>query len=325
MHKKILFVAPIGNGWPSELYKKIVPLLQEQYGEEFEVELSRSVLWWIKAHFSWKKYDTIVSVLPFLWKPCKNFVLNIHGDYRVERGFGSIWGILAYMYPYTLLFADIIVYPSEYLRKSMNIQRKQQYIIGNICPFPPVDIPKTISSEKEEFTLITTTNWNNPDKANAIIELAKQLRETDFSDKKIVWKIIGGGYEIYEKTLMEIFEKWKNFTINLLGFVPNNRIQEILSWGDIFIYATHRETFGIAILEAASQGIPLVLVQHEAFIWLWNDKSIFDLSDISDELSRMMSDRVYYATRSEMSISDADKFKKDNILKLWRTLLEKSY
>lgn len=85
--KKIAFVSPIGNGGPTELYRKLVPILNETYGDSFECNLINTTSGWIRLHRNTEKYDIIVSVLPFLWKPphCQ-FILNIHGDYRMDRG-----------------------------------------------------------------------------------------------------------------------------------------------------------------------------------------------------------------------------------------------
>ena len=324
--KKIAFVSPVGNGGPTELYKQLVPFLNEKYGDIFECTLIHSTLEWLKLHANMKRYDIIISVLPFLWKPphCR-FILNIHGDYRMDQGMHSVWALLAYLYPYSTLFADCLIFPSEYLKKTLWFTHQKQLVIGNFCAFPIKDEPKVYGAEKRDFTWITTTNWNNPHKAKATLELIENIYHGSYGDRKITWNIIGGWWEKYETDIQNILQK-RNSPISLqcLGFKKNEEVVSLLNESDIFIYATHAESFGIAILEAASQWLPLVLMDHPAFHGLWDESSIhYSYQAISEELIKLMNSIAYCQNQSTKSVKNVQKFSQENILEKWIVLLTK--
>ncbi len=317
--KNIAFVSPIGNGGPSELYKTLVPLLShEMWGHSINLVMSTKE--WIKLHFYGGKYDTIVSVLPFLWKPnCQNFILNIHGDYREDRGWKNPGAVLAFFYPWSARFADMFIFPSEYLRKKLNLQHKHERIIGNICAFPIRETPK----EKvwNPIKLISTTNWNHPQKAEAMLTLIKTIIEQK-EVENIEWTIIGWWDLLYKEYIESITKKNISIKVQTVGLQENKQVQKLLEESDVFIYATYVETFGIAILEAASQWLPLILLSHDAFSWLWNDEAIFHLDDMAHEIKKLKEDELYYRNRSEASLTDARKFRKEWISKKWKDLFD---
>lgn len=320
--KKIAFVSPVGNGGPSELYKQLVPLLNEMYWDFFECTLINTTSRWIGLHFNRERYDIIVSVLPFLWKPphCQ-FVLNIHGDYRMDQGLSSPWSLLAHLYPYSVHFANQLIFPSRYLKENLWLNHRNQDIIGNICPFPIRQDTKSWEDGKSEFHCITTTNWNNQHKARAILELAAVLARGDFDWKKIFWSIIGWWSEKYETSLWKILEKNPNIRADLLGYRQNQEVLSLLQKGDIFLYATHAESFGIAILEAASQGLPLVLVDYPAFHGLWDEESIYRKEGINKEIKQLTTITDYYIHRSKNSLEMANNFGQKDILEKWHNTL----
>jgi glycosyltransferase involved in cell wall biosynthesis len=149
------------------------------------------------------------------------------------------------------------------------------------------------------------------------------LAQWDFSGENILWSIIGWGEETYKEALQNRVKWNASIRVSCLGYKKNEEIYSLLQESDIFLYATHAESFGIAILEAASQWLPLVLMKHEAFVWLWNDTSIFELSEIPIELTRLMSDTDYSTSRSETSLYDARKFEVDVILEKWKRFLNR--
>jgi glycosyltransferase involved in cell wall biosynthesis len=46
--------------------------------------------------------------------------------------------------------------------------------------------------------------------------------------------------------------------LHLLGEIPRNRIGDVLASGDVFVFASRTETFGLSVAEAALAGLPVV-------------------------------------------------------------------
>jgi glycosyltransferase involved in cell wall biosynthesis len=45
--------------------------------------------------------------------------------------------------------------------------------------------------------------------------------------------------------------------VTIKDFLPNNKVAELISEADVFVFASGCETFGIALLEAMTIGIPI--------------------------------------------------------------------
>jgi glycosyltransferase involved in cell wall biosynthesis len=50
--------------------------------------------------------------------------------------------------------------------------------------------------------------------------------------------------------------------VNWLGFVPHSKLPQVFADADVFAYPTSEDPFGIAVLEAAAAGLPLVVSPH---------------------------------------------------------------
>jgi len=108
-----------------------------------------------------------------------------------------------------------------------------------------------------------------------------------------------------------------NITVRLLGHKHKREILSLLQESDIFLYATHAESFGIVILEAASQGLPLILIDYPAFHGLWNESSIISLNSINEELIKLMDNSMYFQKRSLESLENTKGFNPHIIKKQW--------
>jgi glycosyltransferase involved in cell wall biosynthesis len=53
-----------------------------------------------------------------------------------------------------------------------------------------------------------------------------------------------------------------------ISHVPSDKVRELYAMADVFVHAAMSEAFGIAIIEAASTGLPLIVHNAEHFQWL---------------------------------------------------------
>lgn len=321
---KIALISPIGEGWPTELYRNLAPLLMTAEDRGLEVTLINSIGWWIWAHMNSEKFDIIISSIPFLFRPIHSkFILHVHGDYRSEWWFRSMGSVLAYLYPFTSLFSDALIFPSDYLKDTLQLKHKAQHVIGNFCGFSIQEGRK--SPPANTVRCITITNWNNPKKSDAMIGLTKSLIQGWDSDIQLHWSVISGGTEKVVETIENLQRENTNISIHLVGSKKNIEIEKLLEESDIFLYATSAETFGIAILEAATKWLPLILAPHPAFDKLWNKEAIIPIEHIPEEIQKLCWNQDYYSQRSSMSLQDAKRFEKKTILQSWYTFIDHVY
>ena len=71
-----------------------------------------------------------------------------------------------------------------------------------------------------------------------------------------------GNYIRYEKIV------WKTF----VGGVPNNELSNYFHDHDVFLNTTYYESFGMAVMEAAASGIPIVSTSVGEIPFLWKNK-----------------------------------------------------
>jgi glycosyltransferase involved in cell wall biosynthesis len=55
-----------------------------------------------------------------------------------------------------------------------------------------------------------------------------------------------------------------NLQIDCLGYVPDEELKGLLQNGDVFVFASLREGFGIPVLEAMSAGVPVVCSENSS-------------------------------------------------------------
>lgn len=86
-------------------------------------------------------------------------------------------------------------------------------------------------------------------------EIIKRLRKKDID---LHFTIIGGG--ILDEWLHEQFaEETKDGTVTFTGVIDHDKVYEVMSKSDIFLYPTHLDAFGLVIAEAMMNGlVPVV-------------------------------------------------------------------
>jgi glycosyltransferase involved in cell wall biosynthesis len=89
-----------------------------------------------------------------------------------------------------------------------------------------------------------------------VVHAVKLMRD---EGKNITLTLVGGGGKRAKKQLLEqlnIFDPQREF-VEILEFLPSNQIAELLSGANLFVFASSCETFGIALFEAMTVGLPI--------------------------------------------------------------------
>lgn len=106
---------------------------------------------------------------------------------------------------------------------------------------------------------------------------------TQKSGLKVIFLLVGGGP--YEQ---EIKERVKNLevadAVKFAGLIPHSEIPLYYQGSDIFVFASHTDTQGIVMLEAAASGLPILALKDEAFEGMVFDKQNGFLLEDSAEI-----------------------------------------
>jgi glycosyltransferase involved in cell wall biosynthesis len=114
-----------------------------------------------------------------------------------------------------------------------------------------------------------------------------------------------------------------------LGRIPEGEIGDWLACGPVFVSMARYEPFGLAVLEAAQAGCPLVLADIPTFVELWGGAAEFvppgDDGTLADVLARLAEDDAWRARLSEAARERARQYTPDamaeSALRVYRTLL----
>lgn len=318
MRKKIAFITPLWEWWPKVLYRDLVELLSEKY-PEYEYFLISSAKEWIKLHFYNKKYDLIISSVPFFWKPPRStYIIEQHWLYRNDRGFTSIPKLLNWLYPYNNFFSKVVLYPSKFLKKYYNSQHINQQVILNFSTFPIIENKSNSLLDKDEINLLTITSFSFYKKAIWILDIFQKLEKIDIT-KQFNYYICGDWKYLDEiKDKLNIYKIPSNIKILFLWKLDKKDIIKLLEETDIFLYSTFQETFWISIIEAMSFWIPVILNDYDLFYELYDQDFISkDNDDFIYKLNKLISNKEYYKFYLEKGYKNLNKFDKDLIIEEW--------
>lgn len=100
--------------------------------------------------------------------------------------------------------------------------------------------------------------------------------------------------------------------IHLTGYIPHQQLPLLYNMCDIFLYPSLRESFGIPILEANACGAPVITSNTSSMPEVSGGSTLltnpFELSEITNALLRLESDRSLRETLIEKGLENARKF-----------------
>jgi L-malate glycosyltransferase len=115
--------------------------------------------------------------------------------------------------------------------------------------------------------------------------------------------------------------------ITITGPVPNTQLKDYYQTHGVYLNTPSYESFGVALVEAASCGIPVVSTSVGEITYLWeHEKNMllvngFNATDFAKEAGRLLSNAALAHRLSEAAHIKASAFDWKNIAPLWAKLL----
>ena len=109
---------------------------------------------------------------------------------------------------------------------------------------------------EKPFTFITVAGINNP-KTKGHIDLIQAFAQEFSEDDNLRLYIVGGGAGFDD---VQAYVNHQNLEsrIQLLGALPREDVVARIAESDVFVLASHYETFGVAVIESLALGKPVV-------------------------------------------------------------------
>lgn len=149
-------------------------------------------------------------------------------------------------------------------------------------------------------------------RVDSFIELARQLPDTKF-----VW--IGGipfkhVAADYKKMNQMIADAPKNVTVT--GTIPKVEVVAYFKSADVFLLPSEQETFGLAVVEAAASGLPIVLRDINDYNETFREDSILCSEDqFFGVIEKLKNDKDYYLSAQQFAANIATRFDSKTIIK----------
>lgn len=265
---KIALISPESKWWPYHIYKELNDFFILKW---IDSKLINTKSWYLLAHF--EKYDYIISVVPFLFKPFFSsfYFFNPHWNWELEKHNWKLWNKLLYLSNYNLMFSDKIILASYFLADKLNFKEKYK---NKIHIFPNfINITEKTSVKTDTFDLkikiLTITSFKFYKKWLGIINLWNVVNNLwKILNKDIEWTIVWKSDNNNYNQIYEIFKKIKfekNIKIIIKWWLDKEKIEDELLNNNIFIYWTELDNFPIILLESMSKWLITLTNDFESF------------------------------------------------------------
>ncbi|MEN8134881.1 MAG: glycosyltransferase family 4 protein [Thermodesulfobacteriota bacterium] len=146
---------------------------------------------------------------------------------------------------YGIRNADIIIAQTNFqVSELMRNYNRKGIIIPNGHPIPP-DFVKS----EELITVLWIANWKHVKKPELFVRLVEEIGQ----QSNVRFLMIGrtGGYD-------DLVKKAKNNNIEVMGEIPNERVNEILNQSHILVNTSQTEGFSNTFIQAWLRRVPVV-------------------------------------------------------------------
>lgn len=206
------------------------------------------------------------------WVQC---VFHIYPDWRARPGNKWVNWIAAYLQKGSLVLAkkaDGIVNINQEVRQVLIEQGFDPARLAIITPGIDLEMIESVAPEAiggERFDALFLGRLN-PSKG--IFDLPEIWRQVVAIHPNVRLGLIGGGSEEIRSQLQEVFAAaGVGNHVVLLGFVESARIYAMMKNARVFVFPSHEEGFGIAIVEALACGLSVVAWNLPIYAELFGD------------------------------------------------------
>lgn len=183
--------------------------------------------------------------------------------------------------------AQLINSPSYFIQacmqqKGLTVEYVPNFINLNRFPFDRSAVKKN--------TLLWVRAFNDIYHPELAIEALEILKD-EFPDIRLT--MLGPDQSTLPACQQLIREKGLEAQIDIIGPVPNHELYHYYQTHAVYLNTTRYESFGVALVEAASCGIPCVSVSvgEIPFIWKENEQMLFakrEAADFASEIKRLL-------------------------------------
>ncbi len=150
-----------------------------------------------------------------------------------------------------IALSEYFIVPSEIVRTSLLYSGVKPAQIFD-CPYGTYfEIQKSEYSKHEKLKVLYVGNVTQMKGIFYLLEAAKKLPKEKFE-----FTVVG---KYGEKS--EILEKYRKY-VHFTGFVMHERVKDYLEQADVFVFPSLGDSFGLAVLEALSYGVPVICSDH---------------------------------------------------------------
>ena len=207
--------------------------------------------------------------------------------------------------------SDVIIAVSEFTRDQvithLNIDSKRVRVVPHGVHMP-VDPPALSQREKIILCVGALQLRKN---VTRLVEAFERLPEKLSKDWKLVLAGSTAGYGA-AAIINRIEHSPKLFQIQLRGYVSSADLKDLYRRASIFAFPSLDEGFGIPVLEAMANGIPVVTSNRSALPQVAGHAALlanpYDSDDIAQQLTRLMEDEALQQKLRALGIERAKLF-----------------
>lgn len=210
--------------------------------------------------------------------------------------------------------ASVILTPSKFIQEFLV---SKGYIVKYIPNFINTDLfPYKYEIRQNSYKLLWVRAFNdiyNPELAIKAIEGIKQV----FPNVKLT--MIGPDQGTLERYRLMISSLGLEENIDIIGVVSNLELNTYYSNHDVYLNTTNYESFGVALIEAACSGIPIVSTDVGEIPYLWSHNHNILLSekgnqeDFKNNILKLLNDEVLRLQLSKNAREFASSFDFNNM------------
>lgn len=245
----------------------------------------------------------------------KKIIMTLHGGMLPEYA-----SVRAGKVKKTFSRASYIQTPSNYLRDHFCNWGYPIHYLPNPIDLKKFPYGRNVSNQYSILWVRSFSTIYNPQLAvNAFYHVQKKYPEARMT-------MVGpdGGLLHEIEGLLHRLDLYKYVTI--VGPVPNDKLKDYYQQNAVFINTTSYESFGVALVEAAACGIPIVSTNVGEIPYLWHDKKnmLFSSSDAEDfacKIFLVFEDQEYSKQLSDNAKKNIEKFSWETIIPIWKRLI----
>lgn len=212
--------------------------------------------------------------------------------------------------------ANIINTPSLYLQKTFEALGFQVEYMPNFIDLSKFQFKRDVTHKHSLLWVRGFHDIYNPELAIEIVEKLK------LSYPNITLTMIGPDKGLLSTCKALIQSKGLQDNVIILGYISNDLLYKYYQTHQIFLTTTRYESFGVAIIEAASCGIPCVSTKVGEIPYLWQDGYDMilcerDAADFANKIGELFEN---VKLRNKISLNakvTAEKFTWEKIRPLW--------